>query len=130
MTEQMREIIEIQLDLFDYYSHKVVNSSLKKLHEQLQAMKSVSFQNTIYSVLPQKSGCVNSGIYYLLEYKEINAISKHVVYSSFPDAAKNLPFVENIVFVDDICGSGKTFISFVDKNKELLIGKNVCSVVL
>ena len=130
MSDNMREIVEIQLSFFDYYSHDTVNKYLKNLHEDLQRIEGVSFDNTVYTVLPSKNGRLNSGSYYLIEYKEINNISKHVVFPSFEGLINALPNVDNVVLVDDFCGSGKTFIDFTKERLQLLKNKSIFYLVI
>lgn len=130
MSENLREIVEIQMSFFDYYSHAYVNSFLADLHERLQSIEGVGFSNTIYTVLSSRNGHLNSGSYYLIEYKEINKISKYVVFPSFEQAFDKLQYVDNIVLVDDFCGSGKTFIDFVKERIELLKNKSIYYLVI
>lgn len=130
MSEKMREIIEIQMGFFDYYSHESVNGYLKALHGKLHEIEGVCFNNTIYTVLPNQNGRLNSGSYYLIEYKEINKISKYVVFPSFADLIDKLQYIDNIVIVDDFCGSGKTLIDFLSKYLDYLKNKNVYYLVV
>ena len=130
MTENMREIIETQMDYFDYYSHETVNEFLKILHGMIQNIEDISFDNTVYTVLSSQSGRINSGNYYLIEYKEINKISKHVVFPSFWKLIDKLSYVNNVVLVDDFCGSGNTLIDFLGENLEHLKNKKIYYLII
>lgn len=126
MPENMSIIVKKLMKNFDYYSHDNVNKCLIELHGMLQECKEVSFDNTVYAVLAKKEGNLNSGYVYVIEYQKLNDISKDVIYPNFNDIIKIMEYVDdikNIVFIDDFCGTGKTFLDFVKKYLEHL--KNI-----
>jgi hypothetical protein len=53
-----------------------------------------------------------------------------VVFPNFTHVISNLEYIENIVFVDDCCGSGKTIIDFLSNYKEELKNKKIFYLVI
>lgn len=129
MPEELAIIVNSLMTGFDYYSHHSVNRNMKELHQQLQ--QQIQFDNTIYCVLPNQEGRINSGYEYLIEYKNLNGLSKYVV---FPNLSviqeKTLSYIKTIVFIDDFCGTGKTFIDYLEKAMKYVQGREVFYVVI
>ena len=133
MPENMGNIVKKLMRNFDYYSHDYVNRSLIDLNSMLQAREDVSFDNTVYAVLTKKEGNLNSGFVYVIEYQELNDISKDVIYPNFNDIIKVMEYVDdikNIVLIDDFSGTGKTFLDFVKKYLEHLRNIHVYFLVV
>lgn len=125
------EVVLMMLQSFNYYSHYKVNIIMKNLHGILTSMDSIRNENTIYSYLPSKYGQVGSSIEYMMDYKRINEITKF----SFSDDLHSIPYerwakIDNVVFVDDCCGSGRKFKTFVKDNEEILRGRSVYFLVI
>ena len=131
MSDPLARIVNSLLSEFDYYSHQVVNQKLKMLHQELGKTSNESFENTIYCVLENKDGRINSGYEYLLEYKYLNSLSKYVVYPHLNELSEVIwSNVRNIVFVDDFCGTGKTFTDYIEKFKDRVKGKHIYYLVV
>ena len=126
MPEELAEIVNSLMPGFDYYNHHSVNERLKMLYEELQQIETVDFENTFYSVLHSQDERCNSSYEYLLEYKSINGISKYVVIPNLKEKTKeDLDHIENIVFVDDFCGTGKTFKDYIESVKDIIKDKHI-----
>ena len=131
MPEELAEIVNSLMPGFDYYTHQNVNKELVALHEKLQKMQGVEFENTIYCVLPNKEGRLNSGYEYIIEYRMLNRLSCHVVIPNLKEMPKeDLDYIENIVFVDDFGGSGKTFKDYIMANKDIMRDKHIYYLVV
>ena len=131
MPEALAEIINSLMQGFDYYSHSMVNRKLKISHKDLQEMCGVEFNNTIYCVLPNKKGRINSGYEYLIEYRYLNELSKYVVFPNLKEVPQEyFENIENIVFIDDFCGTGKTFKDYIKTVEEIVQGKKIYYLVI
>lgn len=131
MPEELAVMVNSLMEGFDYYSHMTINKKLKALHEELQKLHSIEFDNTIYCMLPNQEGRINSGYEYLIEYKLINQISKHVVIPNLKEISEqDLSNIKNIVFIDDFCGTGKTFKDYIESVGKIVQGKHIYYLVI
>lgn len=131
LSLQMREIILLLLNYFDYYSHKHVNTYLKELHHKLMQRENIDFGNSVFCVLKSQRGTINSSYEYLIEYRHLNGIAKYSIVPELNDIAqKYWGNIDNVILIDDFCGSGKTFMDYVSKNINLLIGKYIVYIVI
>ncbi len=131
MSSEMQELFLEFLSRFDYYSHRNTNSYLTELHSIIMETEGVDTGNSIFSVLKSQKKNLNSSYEYLLEYKLMNDLSK---YSCIPELTdleeEDLENISNIVLIDDFCGSGKTFIDFVDEYKEIIRNRRIIYAVI
>lgn len=125
-------VIELLKD-FEYFSQPKVNQFLKKLHNMLISIQDFDVHKAIFTYLPSKRGIDNSSIEYLLNYKKIHSISKFDVATNLEtytivnkEVFKNK---KHIVFIDDFCGSGRTFIDFIKGHLDILTGKTIYYVI-
>ena len=131
MPEELAEIVNSLMAGFDYYTHRNVNERLVLLHQKLQSIQEIDFDNTIYCALPNKEGRINSGYEYLIEYKMINNLSRYVVYPDLKSiSSEEMSHIQNIVFVDDFCGTGKTLVDYVNIVEDLIQGKDIYYLVV
>lgn len=131
MPEDMKPIVLELLDEFDYYSQEYVNESFVSLHQRLQEFEEVNFDNTVYSILKKQSATINSAYEYFPEYRRLNGISQHVMIPDIKDLnVDQLSAIENIVFVDDFCGSGKTMTDYLDTIITLVEGKRIFYIIV
>ena len=131
-SPEMKKCIELLLKEFEYYSHNIVNDELFCLHNDLLRKYHLDIDVSLFAVLQSQRSTYNSSYEYLGEYKAINSLSK---YNVVPELSSwfNKEYwgnVENIVFVDDFCGSGKTFIDYIESIKEHIRDKNIYYVVI
>jgi hypothetical protein len=119
------------IENLEYYSHKTTNAWLKTLHLELVKNPEISDENTIYVFIKSKYGKTNSSNDYWTEYKAINQINKNICIENM-DAldADDWQYIQNIVFIDDFSGSGKSFIDELKKNPDRYSGKNVFFITI
>lgn len=114
------------LTLFRYYDRIKIRQCFIKLFCTF-AHKANNF-NTIYMPITSKNGIINGATELINIFQRANHISKEVMPIQPNDyyANRNLNNVENIVFIDDIIGSGTTvkyFFEHLIKNYPKLIKK-------
>lgn len=131
MSEPLADIVSSLMPRFEYYSHKIVNQTMVELHGELKKGENIGNENTIYCVLEDKDGRLNSGYEYLIEYRNLNKLSKYLVYPQLSRVScEVLLSIQNIVYVDDFCGTGNTFINYLEKEKKRIEGKHVYYLVI
>lgn len=115
----------------EYYSHKTTNQWLKELHRQLIERSNVTEDNTIYAFIKSKHGKTNSSNDYWTEYKLINRINKNTCIENMDLLEEeDFQYIDNIVFIDDFSGSGKSFIDELKKHPERYKSKAIYFVVI
>ena len=119
-------MVLVLLENMEYFSRKEANQWLVYLHTQLKEIPSVNDENTVYSFLKSKDGISNSSNDYWTEYKAINGINSNICYENL-DAIHDYqwPYIENIIFIDDFSGSGKSFLDEINKHLVLFHNKRV-----
>lgn len=129
ISEEVQPTVIDLLKDFEYFSQPKVNRFLKELHNKLISIQDFDVHEAIFTYLPSRRGIDNSSIEYLLNYKYINSISKFNVVTNLGEYVKaNMKvFIskKHIVFVDDFCGSGKTFIDFMKEHQNIFTGKTI-----
>lgn len=131
IPEKNRETVLTLIKNIDYYSHQNVNKWLKELHGQLLHNPSVNDENAIYVFLRSKLGKTNSSNDYWTEYKAINQLNKNICIENIDMLdIEDFKHIENIIYIDDFGGSGKSFITEIEKYPEKLKGKNVYYITI
>lgn len=133
LPEDTYEVVFQLLELFEYYSQSKVNQYLRDLRFRLDEKEQFDSESTIYIPLPSSKGIANSSFDYLFTYCQLHNISK---YQRVLDLGKYMESdpaghsgIQNIVIVDDYCGSGKSLKSFIKKYSEYLKGKTIYYLV-
>lgn len=107
-----------------------MNDSLYKLGKKLDARPEFHQDGTVYTHLPSKKGIENSSIDCLYEYKRMHGIEKFKVAIDFKNYMdKRGKQIDNIVIVDDFCGSGRSLETFIKNYSEQLSGKTIYYLV-
>lgn len=115
----------------EYYSHKTTNQWLKELHRQLIEHSNVTEDNTIYAFIKSKHGKTNSSNDYWTEYKLINRINKNTCIENMDLLEEeDFQYIDNIVFIDDFSGSGKSFIDELKKCPERYKNKVIYFIII
>lgn len=126
-----RDTVLTLIENMEYYPHEITNDWLKKLHIQLLKNDNITDNNTIYVFIKSKDGATNSSNDYWSEYKFINRINKHICIEDMNALnPKAFAKINNIVFVDDFSGSGKSFIDELKKNPSRYANKNVFFITI
>ena len=115
----------------EYYSHKTTNQWLDQLHKQLIGHQNITEDNTIFAFIKSKYGKTNSSNDYWTEYKLINRLNKNTCIENMDLLEEeDFQYIDNIVFIDDFSGSGKSFIDELKKNPERYKSKVVYFIVI
>lgn len=131
IPEKNRETVLTLIKNTEYYSHQNVNKWLKELHGQLLHNASVNDENTIYVFLRSKLGKTNSSNDYWTEYKAINQLNKNICIENIDKLdIEDFKYIENIIYIDDFGGSGKSFITEIERYPEKLKGKSVYYITI
>lgn len=131
-SEIQNTVLEL-LSFFEYYSQSRINSYLHQLYFDLEKHKDYNEESTYYTPLKSKKGIANSSGDYLYSYRQIHNISKYRIIEdlkTYNETQKNkISKIQNIVIIDDYCGSGSSLRFFIEKNIEYLIGKKIFYMV-
>ncbi len=131
IPEEFREISTVLIKNLDYYSQAHTNKLLVDLHEALLKQPSIKANNTIYAYIKSRDGKTNSSNEYWTMYKMVNNINSEYVYEDMSAITKNgWPHVENIVFIDDFSGTGKSFIDELKKCEKRYKGKKIYFITI
>lgn len=119
LPSDMQNIALRQMEDFEYYSEQRLNGQLKKLYFKLQAEGYCNYDTDIFTTIPKKNGTANSSHVLLMKLKRLNNISSK---SIVPDPSNFFisgfpPLLKTIIFVDDFCGTGDTFIESILKEE-------------
>lgn len=133
LPEDTQEIVLQLLDMFEYYSQPKVNQFLLELEPKLRENENYDADTSLYTPLASEKGINNSSDYYLFTYKHLHDISKFRIardLKQFAEASfEKFSAIENIVIVDDYCGSGESLRKFLEKRLNLLYGKHIFYMV-
>ena len=131
IPEKYKSMVEILIKNLEYYPRRIVNKYLEDLHKELLEKGNISDENTIYVFIKTKSGVGNSSNDYWTEYKNINELNREICYEDMSLINdEQWKYIDNIVFIDDFCGAGKTFINEIKKFKERYNGKKIFYIVI
>jgi len=131
LSDEVKPIVLVLLDNFNYYSHYDANRWLVNLHNNLVESHTISEDDTIYTYIKSKDGKSNSSNDYWTEYKLINKINRNLCYeNSNKISEEQWKFISNIVFIDDCCGTGNSFIRGIEVNQDRYVGKNIYFVTI
>lgn len=131
LPEEIHEVVLQLLEMFMYYSQERINQYLRELHPKLE--EKIESEATLYTPLLSEKGIVNSSVDYLCTYRQMHGISKYRVTLDIDTYIANSPEkienVQNIVIVDDYCGSGKSLKTFIEGHNGSLKGKRIYYLV-
>ena len=131
IPQEILNTVLILLESFEYYSQEKVNDSLWELHQKLKALPDFSEDSAIYTHIPSRNGIENSSIDYLYSYKGLHGLDKYHLVIDLSTYVKKSEYkkINHVVVIDDFCGSGETFISFLTKNCDIFKGKTIDYVI-
>ncbi|TQR36461.1 phosphoribosyltransferase-like protein [Brevibacillus brevis] len=123
-SEEEKHVLIRLLKRYQYYSMVKVNSTFIELHRQfIQQFHDVldqvqnAFTNTLFFPVFSKGGTRTSSVDMHGCYQRANDLSKHCFKLDFRSVIQeeriDLHSIENFVFIDDIIGTGKTFVKFM-----------------
>lgn len=131
IPDEYKELSLVLIQNLEYYSQRLTNKLLTELHNKLLEFPTVSDDNTIYAYIKSKDGKTNSSDEYWTMYKLLNDINREFCYENI-NAIEDWQwvYVENVVFIDDFSGTGKSFIKELQKNEERFCGKNIYFITI
>lgn len=131
IPEKNRSTVITLVENLEYYSHRTTNMWLRNLHKQLTENTKITDENTIYVFIKSKYGKTNSSNDYWTEYKAINNINKNICIEDM-DAMEDDDWlhIDNIIFIDDFSGTGKSFTNELEKNTRRYENKNVYFITI
>ena len=132
LTPQMKDMVCFFLNKFDYYSRYVVNKYLQSIHNKVMLLDGVDIDSSIFCVLKSKRCTINSSYEFLIEYRHLNGISKHSIIPELRDIYEREYWnnIRNLIFIDDFCGSGKTFIDYLVAYYEKIKDKRIVYAIV
>lgn len=123
LKEKDRELGPILIELVRYYNYysretinKILESNYKTVTDDLKLLKDF----TIYSRIEDDSK-IDSSNNLLEEFKILNDIPNTYSHDIEKLSIEKFEYIENVIFIDDIIGSGKTVKKFFEANKEKLL---------
>lgn len=130
-TNEDKTICLNLLENFDYYSKSRVNLELKKLHKQLLEIWNFDSEHTVYTIIKNKDGKINSSLEYLLEYRFVNDIEWNLCREDITCIKdKMYQNIDNVVIIDDCIGSGQTTRDFFERYRSRLVGKKIYLILV
>ena len=132
IPETNRSTVLTLIENIEYYSHKNTNKWLKTLHQRLiENNPNITDKNTIYVFIKSKYGKTNSSNDYWTEYKGINKLNSNTCVTDMELIDEEFwKYIDNIVFIDDFSGSGKSFKDELKKCPNRYKGKNVYFITI
>jgi len=129
-----QEIVPLVLRMisnFDYYSHQEANEMLIRLHDELAQDFALNDDTALHTYIRKKDGRICSSVDYWTEYRFINKVDKNLC----TDDLRAIPedewvLIENIVIIDDCCGTGGSLGKFIELSKRDFSGKTIYYLVL
>ncbi len=131
IPDEYIEVILALLKELKYYTKKRANCILVDLHKQLKSNSNYTIDNTVFAYIKSKDGISNSYNDYWTEYKQLNMLNRKICFENLkaiPEYAWK--YIENIVYIDDFSGSGKSIIDELTKYKDQFKGKNVYIIIV
>lgn len=132
IPEENRSTVLTLIENIEYYSHKCTNKWLKTLHQRLvESNSNITDQNTIYVFIKSKYGKTNSSNDYWTEYKGINKLNSNTCITDMDIIDdESWQYIDNIVFIDDFSGSGRSFIDELERSPNRYKEKNVFFITI
>jgi hypothetical protein len=121
-----KELGRVFLDIvkhYNYYSRERLDQLMGKFYNVIVNELKLNENFTIYSRIEDDSK-IDSSNFFLEEFKILNNISNHFSYDIEKLDIENFDNIQNVIFIDDIIGSGKTVETFFKKNKKKLLKVN------
>lgn len=128
------EVVQVALSMlehFEYYSHQDANKMLRSLHEQFLKQAGCKESDALYTYIKKAEGRICSSIEYWAEYRIINRIDSNSCTDDICRFRENeWKLVDNIVIIDDCCGSGSSLEKFIKFSGKDFSGKTIYYLVL
>lgn len=131
IPEDIQPVVHGLLEGLCYYTHDSANRLLRDLHLELCKKYHIKDDDTIYAFITSKDSRSNSSNDYWTEYKFINNIDSELCITN-PDILEEeyWEYINNVVFIDDCSGTGKTFYEYICKRKDRYKGKKIYFIAI
>lgn len=131
-NKKLKNILLKLIMEYEYYSKSTINKILEEINEKVDTELNLNSDETIYSRIEDDSK-IDSSNTLLEEYKIINEISNNYSHDLAELDHEDMKSISNVVFIDDIIGTGKTVKSFFDKHYDKLTKVHVyifCIIIM
>lgn len=119
------------IDDFEYYSREKIADCFQQLYNQMKKRDSFDAERTILCAISYEDGSLNSSYEYVSYFQWINDIEKKWVFSDIDKINVDVwQYVDTIVFIDDINGSGRTIYEFLSRHRSIIEDKSIIYVVI
>ncbi len=121
-----KELGKVFLDIvkyYNYYSRERLDQIMGEFYNVIVNELKLDENFTIYSRIEDDSK-IDSSNFFLEEFKILNNISNHFSYDIEKLDIEDFDNIQNVIFIDDIIGSGKTVETFFKRNKKKLLKVN------
>ena len=131
ISEEHKPVALKLLKELNYFTKKKANQILRLLHLELIEKYKIVEDDTVYAFIKSSDGKTNSSNDYWTEYKCINDINKEICFEDLSKIKKEQwKYINNIVYIDDFSGTGRSIIKELCRYKDKFKGKNVYIVVV
>ncbi|QOX65114.1 hypothetical protein FRZ06_18070 [Anoxybacterium hadale] len=131
MPDELNKIVLDLLEDFCYFSHESTNAKLVELHNHISSAGVAEKDGAIYCVIPSEKKIMNSSYDYCSDYRVINRLHSNRFVPNVSELdEEDFQNISDIIFIDDCCGSGTTFINFIETIKEKIRDKDIYYVVI
>lgn len=108
---------------YNYYSKSKIDEILIDIYSIINNDLKLVSGKTIYSRIEDDSK-IDSSNWFLEEFKVLNDISNYYSHDISKVKLEDFDYIDNVIFFDDVVGSGKTVERFFNENKEKLLKTN------
>lgn len=131
LPQEIAPLMLQMISIFDYYSHQEANELLIRLHDELVEDFGLNDETALHTYIRKKDGRICSSVDYWAEYRFINKVDKNLC----TDDIRAIPedewvLIENIVIIDDCCGTGGSLEKFIELSQRDFSGKTIYYLVL
>ena len=131
IPKNYQSMVEILIKNLEYFTRITVNIYLVELHKELLEKGKLSEEDTIYTFIKSKDGISNSSNDYWTEYKILNSVNNNICFEDIKQITnEQWACIKNIVFIDDFCGTGNTFIEEIEKFKDKYFEKKIFFIII
>lgn len=117
LPEEMRSEAKNHLREFQYFSHKKSNDHLIALFKKINKCEYWNSDEAVFTYIPKKGGIANSSFDLLTEFRMLNSIPSECIIVDHQELKQVVAQkVSTIIFVDDFCGSGSSFIKYIENS--------------
>lgn len=128
---EVADMIASMVAHFDYYSHADVNQMLRELHSQFLRMSNLNDCDALHIYLKKRDGHINSSSDYWHDYRLCNSIDAGFCTDDIECiSADEWSHIQNIVIVDDCCGTGSSLEKFISSSNRQFTDKTIYYLVL